>query len=603
MANYLFSSCILWCFSILCSPFVSGTPFSVLSPSFSSDVVDSSAVFGTARVLMEPSIELYPRRLGGTPADVEVELGTMHNGTLQGGQWSFYSISINSSISDSNLFVELRYSSSLSLEARPDPLLMMRANSHPSVTSSDGLQVQANKTDFNAFAIRRPYAHLLLSANDTQLGEIWYVAIYNFAGRVNQTLDYSLTVSATGPDVFPCPNGCSSNGRCLSSGVCECDRKYGNDDCSVRTYEMEEGNEFTGWLSPGDIDFFYFNVPAGTMTMVVEFSFGGGNPYLLFRPQTGDIYLPNDRIGTVMERVSYLESQRIEIPVVVGRFAATRWYVAVQNVVEQGRPMELTNYQISLASGDFNKQTLLVYILLTMAVIVVMLWMLYAIIRTRTRRGWRMDPSGENPQTQAARIQDVQARFPSEKFSAVKGRLKQFTPSRTSSIHSESAFGIPLSDLGRGEPTYESAATHVEEEEEEAVCSVCLVEFASTDDVRVLGCDHVYHNECIDRWFTSSTFCPQCRRDFSDTVTYEHPPVSRGRSSRRSRPPNRVTAGSPSITTTLLYPSIVVDPDNTPRPATATASAAMGSPGTSLGREGRGFFARAGGASLNAGPV
>eukprot|EP00742_Colponemidia_sp_Colp-10_P008438 GILJ01009141.1.p1 GENE.GILJ01009141.1~~GILJ01009141.1.p1 ORF type:complete len:591 (+),score=64.68 GILJ01009141.1:448-2220(+) len=590
MVNYLFSGCIMWCLSVLCCRIASGTPLSVLSSSFSSDIVDDSAVFERVAVPMAASIALYPRRLAANSTDVELQLGGVHNGTLQGGQWSFYCLTINSSISDSNLFVELRYSSSLSLETRPDPLLMMRVNSHPSVTSSDGLQVQANKTDFNSFAIRRPYAHLLLSANDTQLGDKWYVGIYNFAGRVNQTLDYALTVSATGRDVFPCPNGCSSNGRCLPSGVCECDRRYGNDDCSVRTYEMEEGNEFTGWLSPGDIDYFYFNVPAGTMTMVVEFSFGGGNPYLLFRPRTGDIYLPNDRIGTVMERVSYLESQRIEIPVVVGRFAATRWYVAVQNVVEQGRPIELTNYQISLASGDFNKQTLLVYILLTMAVIVVMLWMLYAIIRTRTRRGWRMDPTGDNPQTQAARIQDVPARFPSEKFSAVKGRLKQFTSSRTSSIQSE----FPLSDLARGEPTYESAATHVEEEEE-AVCSVCLVEFASTDDVRVLGCDHVYHNECIDRWFTSSTFCPQCRRDFSDTVTYENPPASRTRSSRRNRSPNRVGAGSPSITTTLLYPSIVVDP----RPSSTPSSTPSGPP---LGREGRGFFARAGVASLNAGP-
>lgn len=52
--------------------------------------------------------------------------------------------------------------------------------------------------------------------------------------------------------------------------------------------------------------------------------------------------------------------------------------------------------------------------------------------------------------------------------------------------------------------------------EEARECAVCLVEFRSDEDLRVLpGCAHGYHAECIDPWLIRHATCPLCRNDLA----------------------------------------------------------------------------------------
>lgn len=56
---------------------------------------------------------------------------------------------------------------------------------------------------------------------------------------------------------------------------------------------------------------------------------------------------------------------------------------------------------------------------------------------------------------------------------------------------------------------YGSCVSHFSDE----ICPICLAEYADGEKVRTLvKCMHVFHKECIDRWFlTRSSFCPVCR--------------------------------------------------------------------------------------------
>ncbi|KAL1537304.1 RING/U-box superfamily protein [Salvia divinorum] len=51
------------------------------------------------------------------------------------------------------------------------------------------------------------------------------------------------------------------------------------------------------------------------------------------------------------------------------------------------------------------------------------------------------------------------------------------------------------------------------EEEEEEMCSICLVEFEEKDLVNKLGrCGHTFHVECMEKWLETCQFtCPLCR--------------------------------------------------------------------------------------------
>ncbi|CAL4952875.1 unnamed protein product [Urochloa decumbens] len=44
-------------------------------------------------------------------------------------------------------------------------------------------------------------------------------------------------------------------------------------------------------------------------------------------------------------------------------------------------------------------------------------------------------------------------------------------------------------------------------------CSVCLEEMAPEAELRLPGCAHGFHRECIGRWFEKASTCPVCRHD------------------------------------------------------------------------------------------
>merc|ERR1712232_111508 len=42
-------------------------------------------------------------------------------------------------------------------------------------------------------------------------------------------------------------------------------------------------------------------------------------------------------------------------------------------------------------------------------------------------------------------------------------------------------------------------------------CAVCLEQFGSGEQLRVLPCMHRYHRACIDQWLVRSPACPVCK--------------------------------------------------------------------------------------------
>ncbi|KAK1263269.1 putative RING-H2 finger protein ATL50 [Acorus gramineus] len=51
------------------------------------------------------------------------------------------------------------------------------------------------------------------------------------------------------------------------------------------------------------------------------------------------------------------------------------------------------------------------------------------------------------------------------------------------------------------------------------VCAVCLQDFGvEEEEIRRTSCGHLYHGECIFRWFEKNSTCPICRFDMIDPV-------------------------------------------------------------------------------------
>ena len=45
---------------------------------------------------------------------------------------------------------------------------------------------------------------------------------------------------------------------------------------------------------------------------------------------------------------------------------------------------------------------------------------------------------------------------------------------------------------------------------EEFDCSICIESIKKTDIVAKLECNHIFHKDCIQKWFLNSYRCPNC---------------------------------------------------------------------------------------------
>ncbi|KAL2542721.1 brassinosteroid-responsive RING-H2 [Abeliophyllum distichum] len=51
-------------------------------------------------------------------------------------------------------------------------------------------------------------------------------------------------------------------------------------------------------------------------------------------------------------------------------------------------------------------------------------------------------------------------------------------------------------------------------------CAVCLHGIVGGDEVRELGCNHLYHRVCLDRWVRyGNRTCPLCRNNLKPPAT------------------------------------------------------------------------------------
>jgi hypothetical protein len=45
-------------------------------------------------------------------------------------------------------------------------------------------------------------------------------------------------------------------------------------------------------------------------------------------------------------------------------------------------------------------------------------------------------------------------------------------------------------------------------------CIICIEAYDTTDAIRILGCNHIFHTKCIETWiqYSSKTQCPICSK-------------------------------------------------------------------------------------------
>lgn len=42
-------------------------------------------------------------------------------------------------------------------------------------------------------------------------------------------------------------------------------------------------------------------------------------------------------------------------------------------------------------------------------------------------------------------------------------------------------------------------------------CSICVMGFTKGEVIRILKCNHIFHDQCIVPWLEKKSVCPNCR--------------------------------------------------------------------------------------------
>ena len=58
---------------------------------------------------------------------------------------------------------------------------------------------------------------------------------------------------------------------------------------------------------------------------------------------------------------------------------------------------------------------------------------------------------------------------------------------------------------------------------DDTICIICLEQLnKSTHLISLLECNHLYHYDCIHKWFEEHNNCPICNKDISDIIIWNN---------------------------------------------------------------------------------
>ena len=53
-------------------------------------------------------------------------------------------------------------------------------------------------------------------------------------------------------------------------------------------------------------------------------------------------------------------------------------------------------------------------------------------------------------------------------------------------------------------------------------CTICLCPIENNSKCRMLNCYHIFHSECVEKWFIHNLTCPNCKKRFGKGVNKKY---------------------------------------------------------------------------------
>ncbi|CAD8053246.1 unnamed protein product [Paramecium sonneborni] len=370
-------------------------------------------------------------------------------------------------------------------------------NSFPSM--KDNRTISSTYADINGFYVKKSYQNIVIPANSFGAGDKFYIT--NLKREDEKTYQYNIRIKKS--DNIPCPNECTqaSLGFC-NLGTCACEPNRVDLDCSKKATPLMFDKRMDN-ITVSGTEYFYFEQITQLETILLDigisniliaeysqifvyfmfenFKYGVPTPYYNNYSFT---FSQDSKIKSLIIDVSGLNNNPD-----LNRFNRLILTVVVPDTCE-------FFFKISVPSDDseVNTNLMLIYFLVSLAIVLVLTWIIVTLIRYRQRN----------------RIQN-------EVSLNQQSSNQQQRRSQNNGISIQQLDYFMKKTLWKNLDQIQRIKDKKIDIRQFEACTVCLIEYDKDSICRVTPCVHVFHADCLQQWMVDKKHetCPMCREELN----------------------------------------------------------------------------------------
>ncbi|CAD8139233.1 unnamed protein product [Paramecium octaurelia] len=373
-------------------------------------------------------------------------------------------------------------------------------NSPPSVLGNKN--TNAKYTDMNGDYLHKSYQNIVIPPLSYKQGDKFYIT--NLKREEGKTYQYNIKITQS--DEVPCPNKCTSSslGSC-QFGSCLCKVNRVDLDCSKMATPILIDNKLEN-MTISETQYFYFQQTTQLETIQLDLEFknvlfskkSSIFVYIMFENFVYGVATPqfnNYTYSFSQDSTSLSISEIIVVKLLNHNQDLQRFNRLLLTFVVPGT-CEL-NINISIPSPDagVNINQILIYLLVSLAAILVLTWIIITMIRYRRNNRIRIFPQQVPLEIQKQQVNQKQIDYYMCK--------------------------MPWSELDHHPLIIEKKIDCKQYE----TCIICYLEYQRNSVCRVTPCIHVFHADCLSTWLITNNkiqFCPICREELTEQKLEEY---------------------------------------------------------------------------------
>mmetsp|Transcript_54356 Transcript_54356/g.62271 ORF Transcript_54356/g.62271 Transcript_54356/m.62271 type:complete len:510 (-) Transcript_54356:535-2064(-) len=353
--------------------------------------------------------------------------------------------------------------------------------------------IYANYVDYESYFASDKVHRIDTVLEGRHKGNQFILGVANLNSAISSQFYYNLRAEISA--VKSCPNNCTSReaGICIEDGQCLCFRPWIGEDCSIKAIEFKPDAVHNFYLLPYHTEYAILSVRSADTQQNLKIAADSSQASdldgsVVQTPVIGHILkdtnqkydaIPSERLNDQKFEISTQNSLEYSAQLFKGK----TWILALRyepKTIDTSPTVMRVVVEVSTPEEESPSIPLLYIIFIAFFVV-----FLLGLVTISGIKACNRDPIADNNEEIEVPITSGEVSF-------------TMTAELAKTLFPAIAFD------------------HVKTKLIDNCCSICLEDYVDESNLRVLGCQHAFHQVCIDNWFERNSKCPLCKRSIEN---------------------------------------------------------------------------------------